>query len=263
MGRGLFMLCAASAMAVASASRPAPISSQPPFEVCVAAAPWWHVWKLFSSQTAIVDSENLGRVRVQHRSGDSSMASTFGWVFRKAASVVMGDDGVGGGDGPQYEDPLFGCPAPWAKDRTRCVMHFSPFGEACVRIEARKRFMLGVDRNATVTWVDAKRAAQRRAIFLLAAVGVHRAAESLSEAYQLHYAVGMSVGILFSLVLVVAVLASHASTGAVQGNFQCAFQLLSCIEYQTESQTTAHGPDVARTQEERGPLMNLSPTYEL
>ena len=196
-------MCLLPALAAAQATS---VSSQPPLETCVPGAPWWQVWRLFSSHSAVVESENLRRLRVQTRSLDSSMAAAGGAVVRWAVSGGAGEAG--------YEDPVLGCPAPWAANQTRCVLHFSPFSEACVRVEARRRFRLGVDRNATVTWHSSGRAAQRRAAIFLAAVAAHRSAEALSEAYQLHYAMGVTTGVLFSVVLLFALLFSYVSSPA-------------------------------------------------
>ena len=193
----------AALLVLAAAQRAAALSSQPPFEDCVPGYPAWHVWRVFSSHTAVVEGENLRRLRVTRKSLDSSVATFASYVARR---VVHGAAEL------RYEDPVVGCPAPWASDATRCALHFSPFARACVRVEARRRFRLGVDRNASVTWGDASTARQRRALFFGAAVAMHRSAATISEAYQLHYAMGVGTGVIFAAVLLVALLLSQVST---------------------------------------------------
>ena len=50
------------------------------------------------------------------------------------------------------------------------------------------------------------------ALFFGAAVAMHRSAATISEAYQLHYAMGVGTGVIFAAVLLVALLLSQVST---------------------------------------------------
>ena len=45
----------------------------PPFESCDAGARWYEVWRAFDARTATVSGPHLKRLRVQHRSFDSSL----------------------------------------------------------------------------------------------------------------------------------------------------------------------------------------------
>ena len=49
----------------------------PPFESCDAGARWYEVWRAFDARTATVSGPHLKRLRVQHRSFDSSLVGAF------------------------------------------------------------------------------------------------------------------------------------------------------------------------------------------
>ena len=72
----------------------------PPFESCDAGARWYEVWRAFDARTATVSGPHLKRLRVQHRSFDSSLVG----AFHALGNVLLtGELGRG-----KYEDPLLG-----------------------------------------------------------------------------------------------------------------------------------------------------------
>jgi len=110
-----------------------------PFESCDAGVPLWAVWRVFDARTVTVNAEDLmgpaldsatadtwNTIGVKYRSVDSSLLA----AVPAAINAIRGLPHAP----PTYEDPLFGCPPPWTRDK-KCVVRLSPFGEACVLVE--------------------------------------------------------------------------------------------------------------------------------
>ena len=166
----------------------------PPFESCDAGARWYEVWRAFDARTATVDGTSLKRLKVQHRSLDSSLVGAF---HALGNVLVHGELGIG-----KYEDPLMGCPAPWAAEATKCVLKLSPFGEACVRVAPRPQ-VLGHVGSASVAFGAANTRRDLRVAALVASILLHQTAPTIEESAVLHYGVGVSFGVLFGAVLLV------------------------------------------------------------
>jgi len=201
---GLGMIALTSPTATAS---PAVLEERgrPPFESCSPGAPWWQAWRVFDTRVATVASdEGLKRLHVKTRSVDSSAVASALWVARRLT-----------GDGAEaaYEDTLFGCPPFWSKDPSRCEVNLSPFGEACVLAQPASSF-LSTEAAVAVTWSAGGRR-DWRAAAVAAAVVLHRSAAALSDAWHVHYAVGVSFGLVFFLLMALFFLANFV--GATPG----------------------------------------------
>ena len=171
-----------------------------PFESCDAGVPLWAVWRVFDARTVTVNAEDLGSIGVKYRSVDSSLLA----AVPAAINAIRGLPHAP----PTYEDPLFGCPPPWTRDK-KCVVRLSPFGEACVLVEpaewrraGRLLVELPSGDTATATWATAAARRDARAAAVIVAVSLHRAAAALSQSAGLHYSLGVSFGLLFSAALV-------------------------------------------------------------
>ena len=166
----------------------------PPFESCDAGARWYEVWRAFDARTATVSGPHLKRLRVQHRSFDSSLVG----AFHALGNVLLtGELGAG-----KYEDPLLGCPAPW-DDATKCVLRLSPFGEACVRVAVKPQVLPGNVGSASVSFATSTKRRDLRVAALVASILLHQTAPTIGESAFLHYGVGVSFGLLFGLMILV------------------------------------------------------------
>ena len=166
----------------------------PPFESCDAGARWYEVWRAFDARTATVSGPYLKRLRVQHRSFDSSLVG----AFHALGNVLLtGELGRG-----KYEDPLLGCPAPW-DDATKCVLRLSPFGEACVRVAVKPQVLPGNVGSASVSFATSTTRRDLRVAALVASILLHQTAPTIGESAFLHYGVGVSFGLLFGIVVLV------------------------------------------------------------
>lgn len=167
-------------------------------------APPWQVWRLFDAKVATVNGP-MKAARISYHSGlDSSLAVTIsrfaGSALRWLGFAIEGD----------LEVPAVLCPMPFTPNVSKCVLFFSPFDNSCVRVEATKSSLsslLGVNskyENYTVRWrSDDGLGRRRRVVLALTAFTTSQAADWLAEATTLHFAIGVSTGVLASAVIVV------------------------------------------------------------
>lgn len=129
------------------------------------------------------------------------------------------------------------CPMPFTQNVSKCVLFFSPFDDSCVRVEATPSSslssLLGVNsrhQNYTVRWrSDDGLGRRRRVVLALTAFTASQAADWLAEATTLHFAIGVSTGVLASAVIVVGCCLHFCGSGLGGRRYASRFRIATLV----------------------------------